>query len=330
LPGGSSTGREFLPPLRPAIDFRPSANSHATGGDVAGTIGESMTAISAPTPSMNQTRGSDESVEQVAEHLSMSAPARAWGPWPSFFLSICSFGLLPLLVWPRRWNAFAELERQQMISLAGWWRRRASPMQAQSLDAAISQLGPQSMFTIVPVLILVFVGVRMVSFLNDGRSLENILGLTVGYPRYRRWVWNPIEMNLHVVWIVSLLIGYACHWLGVRNHALAMESLAMKINEIAGPGRARSFVAVSSGLNPLWIGAAILLCGMHAWWGIPLVLAGAMQRKYMKSTSPRLRGALVQQLLDRPAAQSELCRTPGCGAVRRMGANFCPRCGARV
>jgi hypothetical protein len=286
-----------------------------------------MTAISAPN-SLNQ--APDEPVQQIAQRLSVAVPVRMWGPMSSFLLSICTLGLLPLLVWPRRWNAYAEFERRQMISLASWWRGRATPMQAQAMDASISQIGPQSIFTVVPILILVFTGMMVVSLLNDGRSLDAILGLTMGYRRYHWWFLNPLEMNLHVIWIVSLLIGYIFYWAGVRSHALGVEALAMKINEIAGPRRSRVFVPVASGLNPVWIVAAVVMCGMHGWWGIPLVLAGAMQRKYVTSTSPRIRQTLVEQLLDRPVERTSYCNTPGCGAPKRDRAKFCPRCGVKV
>ena len=277
---------------------------------------------------MNQAQ--DEPVRQIAERLSMSFPTRTWGPFSSFILSICTFGILPLLVWPRRWNAFAEYERRQMISLATFWRRRATPMQAQALDASISQMGPQSIFTVVPILILVFVGMMVVSLLNDGRSMENILRMILGYHRYHWWFLDPLDMKLYAIWTISLLIGYICHWAAVRSHALAVESLAVKINGIAGVRGAGRFVGVTSGLNPLWIVAAVALRGMHAWWGIPLVLAGAMQRKYMNSTSPRIRQALVGQLLDGPTGQASFCNIPGCGAPKRDQANYCPRCGAHV
>jgi hypothetical protein len=316
-----------------AIGFKFLSSSDATGGDVVGTIPATMTVMSAPT-SMNQTR--EEPVRQIAERLSMSVPARTWGPFSSFILSICTFGILPLLVWPRRWNAFAEYERRQMISLATFWRRRATPMQAQALDASISQIGPQSIYTIVPILILVFMGmmasIMAVSFFHDGRIADDFIlrGDFVGLHRYQWWTPEPVETNLHIIWIASLLIGYICHWAAVRSHALAVESLAMQIKGIAGSQGGGSFVAVSSGLNPLWIVAAVVLCSMHAWWGIPLVLAGAMQRKYMRSTSPRIRRALAEQLMDRPMGQGSFCGTAGCGAAKREGAKFCPRCGANV
>jgi hypothetical protein len=286
-----------------------------------------MTVISAPT-SFGQRE--DESVQDVAQHLSMQAPVRLWGPLLSSFLTICTCGLLPLLVWPRRWNAFAERERDQMASLAAWWRRRATPMQAQVLDVSISRMGPQSIFTIVPILILMFVGMMMVSLLNGGRSLESVIRLTVGYHSYRYWTGYPHDMGLHSIWTISLLVGYTCHWLAVRSHVFATKALTVQINEIAGVSRARFLPAISSGLNPIWILAAVALCSMNAWWGIPLVLAGAMQRKYCKSTSPRMRQALVGQLLNRPGGQTQFCNTSGCGAMRREQANFCPRCGAKV
>ena len=95
---------------------------------------------------------------------------------------------------------------------------------------------------------------------------------------------------------------------------------------------------VAGGLNPVWIVAALIFCGIHAWWGIPLVLAGAMQRRYMTVTSPRLRSALAEQARDiisplglrQVYGGERFCRGDRCGARMAAAANFCPRCGTPV
>ena len=60
------------------------------------------------------------------------------------------------------------------------------------MDASISQMGPQSIFTIVPILILAFAGMMVVSLLSNGRSLDTILSLTLGYHRFHWWFLSPL------------------------------------------------------------------------------------------------------------------------------------------
>ena len=86
-------------------------------------------------------------------------------------------------------------------------------------------------------------------------------------------------------------------------------------------------------LGPVWVVAGVLLCWFNAWWGIPLVLAGATQRRYLLAASPRLQRALSAQAHDAvtlaasglPGAR--FCPTPHCGNRLPAAARFCPRCG---
>jgi len=296
-----------------------------------------MTVISAPTSSLDQSAPHGESADAVIDHLATSSGVNLWGPISSLFLSLCSFGLLPLLVWPRRWNQVIEIEREQMISLAGYWRRRASVQQAQLLDRQVERLRPQSILSVVPVLILVFVGIMFVSFFNDGRSMQNVVDLTFGYPRYY-WAWSTNDVSMHKVWVASLLVGYICHWMAVRSHVSGMDSVARTIGSITGSRGVGRSAYSASGLNPMWIIVAIVLCGANAWWSIPLVMAGAKQRAYVRQTSPRLRQMLAEQLRDPGQGQGAtvatvrtgFCRTPLCGTPVRPQAKYCPRCGAAV
>jgi hypothetical protein len=330
--GHAFNGGKFLPAMWAAASANGAQDSDGTRGDVVGTIGGTMTAIFAPNPTMDRTQPVEESAEEIALQLSARSPERMWGAVGSFFVSIFTFGLLPLFVWPRRWNVFVQRESNQMISVAEWWRRRAAPEQVGALDACLGKMGPQPFFTIVPMLVLVFAGIMLLSLVNDGRTMRDLMQMTFNERRHLYWMGNPVDMSLHLIWITSLSIGYFCHWFAVRSHAAAVESLAATIDGFAGPKRPRS-IACSSGLNPLWIGLAIVFCGMHAWWGIPFAMAGALQRKYVRSTSPQLRNRLVEQLRNQnggAATFKEVCQTPGCGAPVRLNANYCPRCGTAV
>jgi hypothetical protein len=114
------------------------------------------------------------------------------------------------------------------------------------------------------------------------------------------------------------------------------------VNRVAGPtAPLRLMDRIGTGISPLWVIGAIFLCANSAWWGIPLVLAGAQQRRYA-IVSPSLRQALANQvrfamqvtpmapdaMAATPVVGSRFCSTRGCAARLPAVARFCPRCGA--
>jgi hypothetical protein len=242
----------------------------------------------------------------------------------SFALSIVTFGLLPLWIWSRRWARFSSAERQELTQLAIWWRQRVSPMQVNRIDAAVRQLRWGSSLTIVPLIVLAAVGSSIVWLLFQGFSVEQVLEMTY-HDRWMFFWWNGSRVSLEprAFWMTALLLGYACQWMAVRSHTMAVDSLAAAIGGASLPTVTRS------GLNVLWIAALIVFCGMRAWWGIPLVLAGAMQRRYVQVNGPRMRTALAEQARQ-IASPMRICRTYRCSTHLAAGANFCPRCGTAV
>lgn len=291
---------------------------------------------------MDQARLAESSAGELLRRLQTPIPARTWGPVFSGLIAWISLGLLPLWFWPRRWNALAETERLDMLALAAWWRHRAGLDNDDDLDSAVRRLGSQPIFMIVSLLILAFVVAIMGLLFVEGWSFGQIRELTYGYrPYVLRPFWRPLNAEavyLHQVWMSGLFIAYGCQWVAVRSRTFAMQALVVSINRIAGAcgARAVSPPAVSSGLRPLWVGVAIVFCLMHAWWGIPLALAGAMQRRYMLVTSPRVRAALADQLrgIISPSAEesstARFCRGERCRAWLSADAKFCPRCGLAV
>jgi hypothetical protein len=291
---------------------------------------------------MDRAWPAESSAGELLRRLQTPIPTRTWGPIFSGVVAWISVGLLPLWFWPRRWNALAETERLDMLALATWWRRRAAPEDAQHLDTAARRLGPQPILMIVPLLILAFIGVLMMALFMDGWSIGQVRELTYGYhPYFLRPFWRPLSpaaVHLHSIWMIGLIVAYGCQWIAVRSRVFAMQALVASINRVAdGSGaRAVSPPVACSGLRPLWVGVAIVFCMMHAWWGIPLVLAGAMQRRYMTVTSPRVHRGLADQLrgIISPSAEessaARFCRGERCRAWLPADAKFCPRCGLAV
>ncbi len=200
--------------------------------------------------------------------------------------------------------------------------KRASPAQAREIDTAIRQLRWGSSLTLVPLIIVAAVGSLIGWLLFQGFTIEQIVDMT-----YRdHWIffwWNGSRISLEprAFWVTALLLGYACQWMAVRSHTMTVDSLAVAIGGPASPRVTRS------GLNPFWIIAAIAFCGIRAWWGIPLVLAGAMQRRYVRVNGPKIQAAFAAQVHSSTSGLTKICRTYRCGAHLAPAANFCPRCG---
>ena len=246
------------------------------------------------------------------------------GAFGSFICSVFSLGLLPLGLWPLRWRTFAVAERRELIQLAQWWRPRVSPSQASRIDSAVHQLNWSSTLSIVPLIVLAAVGSSIGWLIFHGFTVEQIVKMTYS-DHWRIFFWwngSQIAIEPRAVWMTALLLGYGCQWMAVRSHAIAVDSLAIAVG--SRPGAARS------GLNILWIASAVIFCAMRVWWGVPMVLAGAMQRRYVRISSPQMRAALTQQIRRSATGPTKICRTYRCGARLSPTANFCPRCGAAV
>jgi hypothetical protein len=93
----------------------------------------------------------------------------------------------------------------------------------------------------------------------------------------------------------------------------------------------------------MWIVGAIVLASLNALWAVPMMLAGAAQRRYINTIAAGNRAELsrrVEMMLNaqRPVVQRTrvvigtriACREALCMAELPQGANFCPRCGRRV
>jgi hypothetical protein len=216
------------------------------------------------------------------------------------------------------------------------------------------------MLMVLPWLVVGFNVVCFGTLLSQGESLHRIWDLTANHANaahVNRWIegdeyaWrssgashfvkyvappNPMEEDLYAAWMTSLFIGYLVHWYAVRSHAVTVQSLVSWTNRVA---REHNLSRVHSeatriGLGPVWILMGIAFCTQHAWWIIPLVFAGAMQRRYITRSSPALRMALANQARDGFAIGQypgdHFCRSQRCGARIPAQARFCPRCGAAV
>ena len=261
-------------------------------------------------------------------------------PFVAALVAALSWGLLPILVWPLRWSTLLERERPYYRDLAQWWRRRVAPADAKPLDEVLAALRPRPMLVVLPWVATAFIGGMMV-FVAVVSGPERVWGVTYRY--HTRTVlesWPAVASlpaYLHELWTWGLTAAYAVHWYAVRSHTRAVGELTRFANRIA---KTNGFDPVKVetkrvGLSAVWVIAAVVLCVCHAWWAIPMVLAGAAQRRYAERATPRLQRSLSDQAARAvsavggavDAASSRFCPAPSCGARLPAPARFCSRCG---
>ena len=201
---------------------------------------------------------------------------------------------------------------------------------------------------IVPLLLALFViGVYAIEFNNTGLDLDATcwtppiaLGLRGGcaaaipaVPSHA----GRAEQRLYLIWCGGLSIAYLCHFVQVRSHRADVERFLARFRLTSDPG-SRDMTSMPSGplLNPLLIAAAIAFIHYGAWWGIPMLLAGAAQKRYTFTTSRIVRTKLARELGRMQGSETlamefvRRCAVPRCQSLLPPQAVFCPRCGTRV
>jgi len=259
------------------------------------------------------------------------------GPVPAIIVAGLSFGLLPALLWPWRWATLTDRDRPFYRDLAQWWRRRVAPADVGGLDALVAELRPRPILMVLPWLAAGFTLATTVLMLlvrhTDAHDLlPRLLDCTYQFdPQGHAWA-HHLHLRLHQVWEWGLGFAFACQWYAVRSHTRAVGDLVRWTNRLAKDGNFRRVPneAGRLGLGPLWVIGGVGLCWMNAWWAIPMVLAGAAQRRYADAGSPRLRQGLAAQAGDAVALAGDgarFCPTGRCGNRLPAPAMFCPRCG---
>src|SRR5206468_3649483 len=95
---------------------------------------------------------------------------------------------------------------------------------------------------------------------------------------------------------------------------------------------------VGVGFRPLWFVAGVVVTACGAPWGIPMMLAGAIQRSEISRASLRDRQAMARRLhgllqkqssggVAMPVYLRRLCVNEFCRATLPKDSNYCPRCG---
>jgi hypothetical protein len=253
-------------------------------------------------------------------------------------IGLLTFGILPLWKLHRKFRDYITFEKQQLWHLAEWLRVRRGGDESLALHDALRKHRTSFFLSLVKFLgIAAFVVVAMAE-LNGRFQLRGLIDQT-----YRaNWVryWDRYEVWM--AWVAGLSIAYGAHWLQVILHERRLEKFAERFNKVA----VREGVAPIAdppfdlGLNGGWIIAGALLAWLGgALWAIPMVLACAVQRRYINRTATRTRGELLDRARSmiaqqRPAVavpnyviHGRRCDNPRCLAPIKAGARFCSRCG---
>jgi hypothetical protein len=266
------------------------------------------------------------------------APGVFW----TALLGYLTLGILPLVTLPRKLRSFAARERDQLFHFAQWMR--------QQFGSDADLLDPRT-----PALDQVVHVLRLVSWMCAAIAVGAIVWVIargadpemvwrLAYGQGRRPYYHSYHETFFMVWMPSLCVGYAAHWLAVRVHQTRVQRFVHNFNELAR-GRALSPATSPSeflGFRPLWIIGAMLFLGNGIWWGIPLMVAGAAQSRYIRHGSRWIRQDLAQRVRDVlratrptmtltvPVVLRRKCPVSMCQAPLPQTAAFCPRCGTRV
>jgi hypothetical protein len=306
-----------------------------------------MSAPIPPTSPASAARHCDDLVASTVRRLEARSPEGSWGLLKTVLLGVPSFGLIPLLAWSGLFRDFANDDSDTARDLAEWAKLRGRrPAAIRSLEEAakstVPSPNPRMMAIVLSILI---VGVVVIQFSYIPFSLKLLLSATYehGWSRWRNS--GPFERPefVHQIWVAGLCVGYGVQWLHVRMHANDMRRFVERFNPVLEAERLPNVDFMTRGwvyFRPLWIMTAVILAMYHAWWGIPMVLAGMAQRRYTTLTGKRVRRELARRMRDVamndrtpafvPVGAAMRCGNSRCRAMLKQRARFCSRCGSML
>ncbi|HTL27892.1 MAG TPA: zinc ribbon domain-containing protein [Tepidisphaeraceae bacterium] len=277
--------------------------------------------------------------------ISLSRPLGtifSWSVVRTFVIGALSFGIVPLFAFSKRLRHSSSLERSQLWHLAEWMRVNCGEEAAPLVKSAENVRIYPVLNVLPPVCGLVALLALATTFLHFELSFTDALNATYQYfPASANDMAPAWADNVFAVWAFSLSLGYASLWLAMQMQHNAVRRYVRVFSLFASRNGA-SPVPVPPpvlGLRPLWLIGGIVLAMGGAVWAIPMMLAGAAQRRYTKRIGGAMRAELAQRVREimqtqhpdrrvpMPVTLLRTCRAQLCGAKLPPGAKFCPRCG---
>lgn len=293
--------------------------------------------------------------EDVPQPINLPAPA---GVLTTLALAIPSFGLLPALLWPDSFRRYVNAERAQLRAIATSVARQLSHPDVPALMKDIDRMRVRRWLLVLTyVSAIAVIGVFVASLYEALHFREALFGSTYLLRAFGGDITtDDTRRTLFMGWVGCLGLAYGLQWLQVQLHAQDLRRLLEKYSTVVmdGGGAPVFMETLGAGFRPLWmLGAAAMLL-VAAPWGVLMMLAGAVQRRYAKHCGPKAREAMAHQAADmreelerlapaprprttRPTATaaaptprrrvSYLCNYKNCAAPIAPGAKFCARCG---
>lgn len=315
-------------------------------------IGFSMSAFTPTSWTLEPKERPDNLSAAVLHSLSRAIFGHLWwGPFFSFFTGAVTFGIMPLVCWPKKFGRFVVAEQQQFWHLVEWLRIRTGDEEAAKLRDSVRQTGSIPTMWIVPVAMLAVLAFVFVPFVQGGGYAHG--HLIVHHADW--WMRNSFRpeiltiqsnpwLHLYNIWVICLSVAYISHWLHVHQHVSDVNAFLRRLNPILQRQNLplMGTYHVGLGLRPLWMVAGFIGLACGAWWAVPAAFAGAVHQRYCKRTSTRIRSELAiraSTLLQRqrppidvpmPNGFRTFCVNELCGKSLPASATFCPRCGTRL
>lgn len=273
---------------------------------------------------------------------SMNGRRASWGLGRTVVLTALTFGLAPLLMWPRLLRDLILEDRNRYLHLSDWMHTVTGD-RAAKLDAAADRIRPHPVLSYLPAFVpLVVIACFAIVFLGPGLPPASVVGATWGYSRNLARV--PQTTQLFCFWTGGLMLGYVMHWVQVLLHQVRVRDAVNEFNHlVAAEGLAPVPVKVNLGIRPMWLIAGMVgAAAGSAMWAVIAMISGAAQRRYAVVDLPATQSLVthrVRQLLSRrrpaffhakPVTMGRRCPNDLCQAPLEKIANFCPRCGRQV
>lgn len=286
----------------------------------------------------------DQLGESVLRHLSRVY----WNQFSTSPIRSAIFGVLTLGLWPllrlrRQFRDYIIFERQTMTYLAEWIRTRLGGDEATAFADSVKQIRYSRGIQLLQTFCVIAIIVVMTQFPIGGSWIDQVRDQTWKVIHHGSVRSRPDQILIpFIAWNVGLAGAYLLHLVQIGRHERNMAVVLAKFAAIARrEGVELPPTSIHCKRDLKWAFVGIILAAWGGFWAVPMVLAGAAQRRYVNATSPARRMQIATPLRQIHARHRPLpsdlnytlharrCENNICRATLPTNAKFCPRCGTR-